>query len=218
MRIGLLGTGVVGQTLGGRLVELGHEVRMGARQAGGDAATAWVARAGSSASEGTFADAAAFGSVVVNATAGEHSLDALRAAGADNLRGKLLVDVANAIAHGTGFPPQLSVANSDSLAEQIQRAFPDARVVKTLNTVNCDVMVRPSIVPGTHNVFVCGEDGAAKAEVVELLVSFGWPRESVVDLGGIQAARGTEMYLLFWINVMRTLQTAHFNVALLREG
>lgn len=218
MRYGVLGTGVVGATLAGKLVELGNEVRMGARRAGGEKATAWVQAAGAGASEGTFADAAAFGEVVVNATSGMHSLDALRSAGADTLRGKVLVDVANPIAENSGFPPRLGICNDDSLAEQIQRAFPGARVVKTLNTVNCAVMVDPGLVPGDHSVFVCGEDAAAKAQVVEMLGTFGWPAARVIDLGGVESARGTEMYLALWLRMMRACGTANINMELHRGG
>jgi predicted dinucleotide-binding enzyme len=217
MRYGVLGTGMVGATLASRLVQLGHEVRMGARSSGNQRAEAWAAGAGAGASAGSFAEAAVFGSVVVNATAGAHSLDALRAAGAAALRGKVLVDVANPIEPDSGFPPRLSVCNGDSLGEQIQREFPEARVVKALNTMNCDVMVRPSLVAGDHHVFLCGNDAAAKDEVAAMLRSFGWAADAVLDLGDISAARGMEMYLIFWLALMRRLGTAHFNVAVHRE-
>lgn len=212
MRYGVLGTGVVGRTLGTRLVQLGNEVTMGARQAGGAAATEWAGAAGGGAREGTFADAARFGEMVINAVAGAHALEALGMAGADSLRGKVLVDVCNPIAEGTGFPPQLSVCNTDSVGEQIQRAFPDARVVKTLNTVNCAVMVDPSAVPGAHTVFVGGDDAEAKRVVVAMLAGFGWPEASVLDLGGIETARGTEMYLALWLRLMRAVGTPQLNV------
>ena len=218
MRYAVLGTGTVGTTLATKLLQLGHEVTMGAREAGNAKAVAWASSAGPGAAEGSFADAARFGEVVVNATSGAHSLHALRAAGADNLRGKVLVDVANAIEPDSGFPPRLTVCNGDSLGEQIQREFPDARVVKTLNTVNSDVMVDPGLVPGVHNVYVSGNDDVAKAFVVDMLRSFGWSAEAVVDLGDISAARGTEMYLIFWITLMRRLGTAHFNLELHRAG
>src|SRR6266508_4040551 len=160
MRFGLLGTGMAGQTIGGKLVELGHEVKMGSREAGNEKAVAWAAGAGESASEGSFADAAEFGEVVVNATSGTASLEALEAAGAGNLAGKVLIDIANPLDFSRGRPPTLAVCNDDSLGEQIQRAFPDARVVKALNTMNADVMVEPGLVPGGHTVFVCGNDPA----------------------------------------------------------
>src|SRR5919199_3123972 len=143
MRIGVLGTGMVGQTLATKLVELGHEVTMGARAAGNEKAAEWASGADEGAAEGSFADAAAHGELVFNCTAGTASLDALRAAGAEELRGKVLVDVANPLDGSTGFPPALSVANDDSLGEQIQREFADARVVKALNTISASVMVEP---------------------------------------------------------------------------
>src|SRR4051794_12624463 len=136
MRIGVLGTGVVGRTLAGKLVELGHEVRMGSRQAGNEVALEWVQSAGENASEGAFADAAQFGELVINATAGGASLEALGAAGAENLAGKVLVDVANALDFSGGPPPLVGVSIDDSLGERIQAAFPETRVVKALNTMN----------------------------------------------------------------------------------
>jgi len=211
MRYAVLGTGMVGAALATKLVQLGHEVTMGAREAGNTKAVAWVSTAGRGAAEGSFADAARFGEVVVNATAGAHALQALRAAGADNLGGKILVDVSNAIEPDSGFPPRLSVCNGDSLGEQIQREFGEARVVKALNTVNCDVMVDPGLVPGVHNVYLCGNDDAAKGVVVDMLRAFGWQAGAIIDLGDITAARGMEMYLVLWVTLMRTLGTAHFN-------
>ena len=172
MKIGVLGTGMVGNAVAGKLVELGHEVRMGSREAGNEKARAWADAAGERASEGTFADAAAHGELVVNCTAGEHSLEALEQAGTDNLAGKVLLDVANPLDFSGGMPPTLGVANTDSLGEQIQRAFPEARVVKSLNTMNCQVMAAPSLVPGDHVVFLSGDSAAAKADVIDLLEAF----------------------------------------------
>ena len=209
MRIGILGTGVVGQTIGTRLVQLGHDVKLGARSATSDKAAKWVSDAGTHASHGTFADAAAFGEIVFNCTGGMVSLDALKAAGADNLRGKTLVDVANPLDFSHGMPPTLSVCNTDSLGERIQGAFPDAKVVKALNTMNAQVMVNPSLVPDDHDVFICGNDTEAKARVTELLRSFGW--RSVINLGDISAARGMEMILPIWLRLMGALKTPTFN-------
>ncbi|MFL5893912.1 MAG: NADPH-dependent F420 reductase [Thermoleophilaceae bacterium] len=201
MRIGMLGTGVVGRTLGGKLTEVGHDVKVGSRD---------PAR--------SFADAAAHGEIVFNATAGTAALDALRMAGADNLAGKLLIDVANPLDGSRGFPPTLAVCNDDSLAEQIQRAFPDARVVKALNTMNADVMVQPELVPGDHNLFIAGNDDGAKAQARELLASFGWPDERILDLGGIEAARGMEMYLPLWLRLFQAAGTGHLNIAVMRAS
>jgi hypothetical protein len=143
------------------------------------------------------------------------ALDALRAAGAEHLDGKVVVDVCNPLAFEDG-QPRLDPVESDSVGEQIQRAFPHARVVKTLNTVNCQVMVDPGRVPGAHHLFVCGEDAGAKEQVTALLGEFGWPAERVLDLGGIQAARATEMYLPLWLAMMRQLGTADFNIEVRR--
>lgn len=215
MRIGVLGTGMVGQTIGAKLARLGHEVRMGSRSATNAKAREWARASGSKASHGTFADAAQFGELVFNCTAGAASLDALRAAGDGNLAGKILIDVANPLDFSHGMPPSLLVSNTDSLGEQIQRAFPRTKVVKALNTMNCSVMVDPSLVPGTHDVFVCGDDAGARAQVAELLRTwFGW--KSVIDLGDITAARGTEMLVPAWVRLWGILGTANFNFRIQR--
>jgi predicted dinucleotide-binding enzyme len=215
MKIGVLGTGTVGQTLGGKLVSLGHEVMMGSRQADNEVAVAWTESAGGSASQGTFADAAAFGETVVNATNGATSLEALKAAGPDNLNGKVVIDVTNPLDFSAGLPPTLTVGNTDSLGEQIQREFPEAKVVKTLNTMSSDVMVEPSLVPGSHTVFVAGEDADAKAQVRSLLQDFGWPAEDILDLGSIAAARGTEAYVTLWLRFWAATGTRTLNIKVL---
>ena len=214
MRIGVLGTGMVGGAIAGKLVALGHEVMMGSREAGNEKARAWADAAGAGASEGSFTDAAAFGVLVVNCTAGAHSLEALEQAGRANLAGKVLIDVANPLDFSGGMPPTLTVANTDSLGEQIQRALPDTKVVKALNTMNCEVMVEPAKVPGDHDVFLCGEDEDAKQQVTDLLTSFGWPADHIRDLGGISSARGTEMYVALWLRLWGTLGTGYFNITL----
>jgi predicted dinucleotide-binding enzyme len=216
MKIGILGTGIVGQTIGSKLCALGHDVRLGSRQANGDKAVAWVKAAGAKASQGTHADAAAFGELVFNCTQGAGSLEALRAAGAGPLAGKILVDVANPLDFSKGMPPSLWVSNTDSLGEQIQRAFPDVKVVKTLNTITAEVMVDPArVAGGDHDVFVSGNDAGAKKRVETILREwFGWRR--VIDLGDITTARGTEAYLLLWIRLWGALGTAAFNVKLAR--
>jgi predicted dinucleotide-binding enzyme len=211
MKFGVLGSGMVGSTIATKLVSLGHEVKLGSRDATNEKARAWVASAGRGASQGSFADAAAFGEIVFNCTAGVGSLDALRSAGASALRGKVLVDIANPLDFSKGMPPTLFVSNDDSLGETIQRTFPEAKVVKALNTVNAGVMVNPGRVPGDHDVFVSGNDAAAKAQVVRLLKhEFGW--KNVIDLGDITTARGTESYLHLWLRLYGALQTADFNI------
>ena len=214
MRFGVLGTGAVGRSIASKLVELGHEATMGSRQAGNEKAVEWVESAGEGAAEGSFADAAEAGEVVFNCTAGTASLAALEAAGAERLAGKVLVDVANPLDFSQGMPPTLSVCNDDSLAEQIQRAFPDARVVKALNTVNAAVMTDPATVPGDHDMFVAGNDEQAKADVASLLESFGW--RSILDLGDLTAARGLEMYLPLWLRLMGAIGGPGFNIHVAR--
>lgn len=212
MHIGVLGTGTVGQTLAQALVDHGHEVRMGARAAGNERAVAWADGAGPLASEGSFADAAAFGELAFNATAGAASLEALDAAGAEQLAGKVLVDVANPLDFSHGMPPTLSVCNDDSLGERIQRTFPEVRVVKALNTVTAAVMVQPDLVDGQTTLFVCGDDAAAKRQAGILLEEFGWIAGSILDLGDITAARGMEMYLPLWLRLYEATGTALLNV------
>ena len=218
MRVAVLGSGMVGVALADRLLELGHEVRMGSRTGNGPAAR-WAAGAGERASAGDFAAAAQFGELVINATAGARSLDALRQAGETNLAGKVLLDVSNPINSGGGAGPvTLTVANTDSVAEQIQREFPAASVVKSLNTINCAVMVHPEIVPGDHVVFLSGDEAQAKLTITQLLGSFGWPMERIVDLGGLSTARGTEAYLLIWLSMWNAVGEPQFNIAIQRAS
>ncbi len=215
MKIAILGTGMVGTTLGTKLTSLGHDVRLGSRTANNEKAAAWVRAAGPHASQGTFADAARFGEIVLNCTSGAASLDALTAAGASALSGKILVDLANPLDFSKGMPPTLLTGNTDSLGEQIQRAFPEAKVVKTLNTINCRVMVDPARVPGEHDLFVSGNDGDAKRRVTQLVREwFGW--KNVIDLGDISTARGTESYLPLWIRLMGVMGTPDFNIKVIR--
>jgi 8-hydroxy-5-deazaflavin:NADPH oxidoreductase len=197
MKIGILGTGVVGETIATRLCELGHDVMIGARQLANERAARWAAHGGGRGSHGTFADAAAFGELVFNCTRGEGSVDAVRSAGDHNLRGKVLIDVSNPLDSERG----LFVSGHDSLGEQIQRAVPGARVVKALNTVNAKVMVDPHRVAGDHDIFVAGNDPGAKAQVVELLAGFGWKPTQILDLGDLTGARACEAYLLLWVRL-----------------
>jgi len=226
MRVGILRSGGVGRVLSDGLAGAGHDVMLGTRDVG--ALLARPADGGESFSEwheanpaiaiGSFADTAAHGEVVINATAGGASLEALRMADADNLAGKILIDVANPLDFSAGFPPTLTVANVDSLGEQIQRALPDTRVVKALNTVTAVLMVDPQrLAGGEHHLFVCGDDVDAKATVTRWLQQwFGW--RHVVDLGGIEAARATEMYLALWTRTMRALGTPMFNVRVVPDA
>ena len=215
MNVGVLGTGVVGSTIASRLVGLGHEVKMGSREAGNEKAREWAERAGPKASEGSFADAAAFGVLVFNCTAGEHSLAALEQAGTANLAGKVLVDVANVLDFSGGRPPAVGVGTKDSLGEQIQRAFPMAKVVKTLNTVTARVMTHPlEVADGDHHVFISANDADAKSQVTDLLKSFGWIH--IFDLGDLSTARGTEAYLLLWVRLYGAMNTGMINVKIMK--
>jgi hypothetical protein len=218
MRIGVLGTGVVGATIAGKLVAVGQEVRMGSRAPGNAKAVAWAEKSGASASQGSFADAAAFAEeLVFNCTAGTHSLEALELAGADNLLGKILVDLANPLDFSRGMPPTLTVCNDDSLGERIQRLYPAVRVVKTLNTVNSALMVDPGALPEDHDLFVSGDDPVAKSRVVDALVDwFGWKRERIHDLGDISTSRGTEMLLPLWVRLYAANQSPRFNFRIVK--
>ncbi|MGE5250762.1 MAG: NADPH-dependent F420 reductase [Bacteroidota bacterium] len=217
MRIGVLGTGVVGQTIGSKLVHLGHEVMMGSRDAANPNAVVWAKEEGvQHALFGTFANAAEFGEIIFNCTLGTASLDALRMAGASNLKGKILVDVATPIDYSSP-DPYLTVCSTDSLGEQIQREFPEALVVKALNTVNVEVMVDPTRLAETTDVFVSGNDVNAKATVVNILRNwFGW--KSIIDLGDISTSRGVEMYSTLWRSLRRVVASRRFNIKVVRSA
>lgn len=222
MKIAVLGTGIVGRTVAARTAALGHDVTIGTRdpeatlartepdQMGNPPFAAWHGdHQGIPLTR--FSDAAAGAELVINASSGAASLEVLGLAGAANLAGKVLVDIANPLDFSAGFPPTLFVKDSDSLGEQIQRAYPDANVVKTLNTLNATLMVDPAaLADADHTVFVCGNDASAKRTVTQLLASFGW--KDVIDLGDITAARGTEMLLPIWLRLMTVLSTPAFNV------
>jgi 8-hydroxy-5-deazaflavin:NADPH oxidoreductase len=211
MKIGVLGTGMVGATIATKLIALGNEVMLGSRNPDNEKAVAWAHANGANASQGSYAEASLFGEVLFNCTQGTASIEALQSAGADNLKGKILIDIANPLDFSRGAPPTLSICNTDSLGERIQRTFPETKVVKTLNTVNCEVMVNPALVPGDHDIFVCGNDAGAKALVADILKQwFGW--RSVTDLGDISAARATEQMMPIWLRLYTVLGTLRFNV------
>jgi predicted dinucleotide-binding enzyme len=226
VKISVMGTGMVGRALAGRLAEVGHEVVVGTRdpaatmaRTGVDAMGAgpyaqWQA-AHTAVGLVPAAEAGAGAELLVNATSGLASVEALRGAGLADRPGLVVMDVANALEFDGG-APRLAVAGTDSVGERIQRAFPDARVVKTLHTMNCEVMVHPDRVPGDHVVFVAGEDAAAKATVSGLLADLGWEPANVVDLGGIGTARSTEMVMPLWLTLMGVLGTSDFNFAIAR--
>lgn len=222
MKITVLGTGMVGRAIAEKLLELGHSVSMGTRDVEKTRAQVkenfsfakWLEsnpvqllsfeKAGASAE-----------SLLINCTAGMASMAVLNLLGAGNLKGKILMDIANPLDFSQGMPPSLNPGNTDSLSELIQRSFPDCRVVKCLNTMNCNLMVNPSLIQGNHSVFVCGNNDQAKNEVKSLLNSFGWKKENILDLGDISAARGTEQILPLWLKVMAAKGTPMFNFSIL---
>lgn len=227
MKISVLGTGMVGRAVAARLDELGHEVAMGTRDpeetinrtepdAMGTPPFVQWQPAHSGVQLLSYADAGAYGEVIINATNGANSLEALEATGDQNLAGKVLLDIALSLDFSQGMPPKVLIANDDSLAEQIQRTYPQARVVKTLSTVFCEVMVNPSRVPGAHNIFVAGNDEAAKDTAKSILDEFGWPTDSVLDLGGIEAARAVELYMPLYFTLHGVLGTFDFNISVVR--
>lgn len=223
MRIGVLGTGMVGRALSEGFVRTGHDVAMGtrdvqetmARRSDSDPASLgqWLA-ANPSVALADFASVAATADVVVNATNGAGTLPALTAAGAENLTGKVVLDVSNPLDFSAGFPPTLTVKDSDSLGEQVQRAFPGARVVKTLNTMNATLMANPRLLPEPTSVFLSGNDPQAKAVVAGLLGELGWT--DILDLGDITTARGPEMWVPLWLRVMGAVDGPLFNLRIVR--
>jgi hypothetical protein len=227
MKIGVFGTGVVGQVIAEKLDSLGHDVMLGTRDVkqsmaregkdgfGRPSLKEWMA-AHPKVKLGTYADSAAHGQLLVNATSGGGAMEALKAAGEADLNGKTMLDIANPLDFSKGFPPSLSVCNTDSLGEQLQRAFPQLKVVKGLNTLTSFLMVAPRMLPGEHHLFLCGNDAGAKAEVRKLLASFGWTENEMIDLGDITNARGTEQLLPIWVRLYGTLQTPLFNFRIVR--
>jgi len=223
MKIGVLGTGIVGRTVSEKLAELGHEVQIGTRDpaatrartsADGFSIVEWLS-AHPNLTLGTFAETAAHGELLVNATVGSGAIPALEQAGSTARAGKVLMDISNPLDFSQGMPPSLSICNTDSLGETIQRAFPALRVVKTLNTVTAKLMVDPrALSAGAHTIFVSGNDGEAKATVAALLRTFGW--EDIVDLGDITTARGTEMMLPVWVRLWSVTKTPMFSFKLVR--
>lgn len=229
MKIAVLGTGMVGRIIAVKLTQLGHSVTLGTRNVentlandqpdgyGNPPFKNWYA-GNSEIGLAAFRDAVAEGELVFNCTAGMVSIAALESAGEEQLAGKLLIDIANPLDFSNGMPPTLTPANTDSLGEQIQARFPEVKVVKTLNTMNANLMVDPSLVNGDHNVFVCGNDEGAKAQTKQLLYAFGWKESQIIDLGDISNSRGTEMLLPIWIRLWNTLGTAEFNFLIQRNN
>jgi predicted dinucleotide-binding enzyme len=226
MKIGIIGSGVVAQTLGTKLVDLGHDVVLGTRDPSkldekknmAGTLREWLAgvtKAGKKAKVATFQEAAAHGELLINATHGQASVEALKLANADKVGPKVLIDTANELDFSKGMPPGALASQTNCLAERIQTAFPNLKVVKSLNTIGSPVMVAPqALAGGEHTVFVSGNDTPAKAAVAELLKSFGW--KDVLDLGDISSARGPEMYMAMWIRLWGATGTGMVNVKVVR--
>ena len=208
MRIGILGSGDVAKALGGGFLALGHEVKLGSRGAGNEKALAWAKSMGPKASAGTFADAAGFGERIVLATLGMANESALRGAGLERLRGKLLIDATDPLAHEPGQPPKLAISGDDSGGERVQKLAPDARVVKAFNTVGYALMFRPRLAGGPPDMFICGNDERAKQETTALLTEFGW---GTIDVGGIESSRYLEAMCIVW--VLHGVRTKSWNHA-----
>ena len=214
MKVGILGSGMVGQATGSIVAELGHKVMLGTRDV--TKLQDWLNQVGGNVQAGSFAETAAHGEILFNATNGGGSLQALSMAGEANLNGKILVDISNPLDFSHGMPPSLFVSNTDSLGEQIQRTYPNLKVIKTLNTVTASLMVNPrQLADGEHHIFVSGNDIEAKTQVVNLLTTwFGW--KHIIDLGDISTARGTEMYLPIWLRWWGTLGTGMLHIKVVR--
>lgn len=215
-KIGILGTGMVGNTIGAKLIQLGYQVKMGSRSAGNEKAAAWAAQNGPNASAGTFEEAARFGDIIFNCTKGDASPEVFRLAGPGNLRGKTVIDISNPLDFSKGMPPSLipEYSNTNSLAEELQKLVPDAGLVKTLNIVNCEVMVNAQKSGGDPTMFVSGNDAGAKREATDILRQFGW--NDVIDLGGISSARGMEMVLPIWLSTWQAMGNGYFAFKIIR--
>jgi hypothetical protein len=230
MKIAVIGTGAVGRTIASKLLELNYEIMMGTRNVS-DKLTSnakdvynnppfneWI-KTNSNVRLGSFAEAAAFGDLIINATNGSSSVTALILSGAKNLSGKVLIDIANPLDFSNGMPPSLlpGLNNTNSLGEEIQKTFPDAMVVKTLNTMWCGLMVNPNLVgKGDHVNFICGNNPEAKGKVQKLLNEFGWKDKSIMDIGDITGARATESVLPIWLKVMGASKSGLFNFKIVR--
>lgn len=217
MKIGILGTGMVGQAIATKMIQLGHTVMMGSRSGKHEKAEAWIAANGPSASQGTFAETASYGEIIFNCTKGEITLEVIKQAGAENLKGKILADVTNPLDFSKGMPPTLLIVNDNSLGEEIQKALPETHVVKTLNTMTAPVMVNPSLVNGgDHSVFLSGNSQEAKAKVGALLQEIGWKENNIIDLGDITTARGSEQLLPIWVRLYAVMGSPMFQFKIVK--
>lgn len=213
MNIAIFGTGTVGHTIGSKLIDLGHNIMMGSRTADNPKALAFTEKHPGQAHAGTYADAAAFGELIFNCTAGLGSLQAFSMPEEQHLKGKVIIDVANPLDFSKGMPPSLAIVNTNSLGEQMQQLLPNSKVVKALNTMWCGIMVNPTLINnGDHHTFICGNDQDAKEQVKDILTSFGWIKNNILDLGDITKARATEMYLPIWLSIYGATNNGAFNI------
>lgn len=214
MKISVLGTGMVGQTIATKLGETGHEVMVGSRDRNNPKAKEWIKKV-TKVSLGTFEESAKFGDLMFNCTLGAATLQALDLANAQSLGSKILIDTSNPLHFSKDNEPSLFACNTDSLAEQIQKTYPNLKVVKTLNTLTAMLMVHPDLLPGKHNLFIAGNDSMAKKDVRLLLCnSFGWKEDSFLDLGDITGSRAAEMMILMWIRLWGYYQNPVFNFSI----
>jgi 8-hydroxy-5-deazaflavin:NADPH oxidoreductase len=220
MKIGVLGTGMVGVTISNKLLEKSHSVKMGSRTSENEKAIEWLLGAEKNASAGTFEDAAKFGELLIVCTKGENTVEALQQAGTENLKGKIILDVSNPLDFSQGSPAFLipTLSNTNSVGEEVQKAFPDAKIVKTLNTMWCGIMVNPaSLGAGEHNVFMSGNDAEAKLMAKKFLnVNFDWKPDNIIDLGDITTSRGTEAFLPLWLRIWGAIGTGAFNIKIVK--
>jgi 8-hydroxy-5-deazaflavin:NADPH oxidoreductase len=215
-KIGILGTGVVGNTIGSKMIALGHPVKMGSRTANNEKAVEWVSKNGANASAGTFEDAARFADIIFNCTKGEVTMEVFKQAGTDHFNGKTIIDISNPLDFSQGFPPFLTpqYSNTNSLGEEIQRLIPDAHVVKSLNIVNCEVMVNASKSGGDPTMFVAGNNEEAKIKAQSILKQFGW--NDLIDLGDITNARAMEMMLPIWVRTYAATKNGYLAFKIVR--
>lgn len=216
MKIGIIGTGIVGCTIGSKLIELEHSVMMGSRTPDNVKALEWAIKNRLNASSGTFEDAAFYGEMIFICTNGSATLEAVKLGGKDNFQNKVVIDLTNPLDFTKGMPPSLipELSNTNSLGEEVQKFLNTAFVVKTLNTVNCEIMINPGKLQEDTTIFLSGNDTNAKARVTDILTSFGW--KEIIDLGDITTARGTEMMIPFWVNLMSSLKSSQFNFKIVK--
>jgi hypothetical protein len=198
-RVGVLGTGEVGRRLAGGFRSRGHDVMIGSREPGKSDLAEWLSGDGSGIEAGTFAQAASHGELVVVAVLGNAAESAIAEAGPDNFRGKVVIDAMNPLDFSGGFPPKLSIAGEDSLGERVQRALPDAHVVKAFNTIGSPYFVDPSFSDGRPTMLIAGDDQGAKGTVRDVLADFGWA--DTVDIGGIEGSRELEAICIVWVKI-----------------